>query len=65
MKRAFQMRTYEEYANQFIATNQRTGRMVAHSPSIRKLYEQLKRKSADLTKTVVEKIPARDVVYIY
>jgi hypothetical protein len=65
MKRAVQMRTYVEYANQFIATNQRTGRVVAHSPSIRKLYEQLKRKRADLTKTVVEKIPPHDVVCIY
>lgn len=65
MKRAVQMRTYEEYANQFIATNQRTGRVVAHSRSIRKLYEQLKRKGADLTKTVVEKIPPRNAVCIY
>ena len=29
------------------------------------LYEQLKRKGADLTKTVVEKILPRDVVSIY
>jgi hypothetical protein len=65
MKRVVQMRTYEEYTNQFIATNQRTGRVVAHSPSIRKLYGQLKRKRADLTKTVVEKIPPRDAVCIY
>lgn len=65
MKRAVQLRTYVEYANQFIATNQRTGRVVAHSPSIRKLYEQLKRKWADLTKTLVEKIPPRDAVCIY
>jgi hypothetical protein len=59
------MRTYAEYANQFIATNQRTGRVVAHSPFIRKLYGQLKRKRADLTKTIVEKIPPRDAVCIH
>jgi len=65
MKRAIEMRTYAEYANEFVATNGRTGRVVAHSRSIRKLYEQLKRKRADLTKTIVEKIPPRNAVCIY
>jgi len=65
VKRAAQTRTYARYADEFIATDRRTGRVVAHSLSVRKLYEQLKRKGTDLTKTIVEKIPPRNVVCIY
>ena len=65
MKQADQLRLYEKYPGEFVATARRTGRPVAHAPSIRRLYAVSKRKRIDLTQTVVEKTPPKDSVAIY
>jgi hypothetical protein len=56
---------YQNYADEYVATNRDSGRMVAHSPSIRKLVAVLKRKGINLSQIIVEKVPPKDTVVIY
>ena len=65
VKQRAEERTYTEYADEFIATDRKTGRVLAHSPSIRRLHEQLRRKQIDFSRMIVEKIPPKGVVCIY
>jgi hypothetical protein len=60
-----QMRTYAEYADEFIATDRKTGRVLAHSRSIRKLNELLMRRHIEFSRMIVEKIPPKGVLCIY
>ena len=65
MKQADPFRLYERYPDQYVATLERSGKPVAHSKSMRKLYAALRRKRIDPAKTIVEKVPPKDAVVIY
>ncbi len=65
MKRADPFRLYERYPDQYVATLEKSGRPVAHSRSLRKLYASLKRRRIDPNETIVEKVPPKDAVVIY
>ena len=65
MKRAAQFRLCDKYPGEFVATERKSGRPVAHAPSLRRLFSVLKRKRIDPTLTILEKTPPKDVVVIY
>jgi len=65
MKQTDPFRLYERYPDQFVATLGRSGRPVAHSRSLRRLYASLRRRRIDPAKTIVEKVPPKDTVVIY
>ncbi|MBI4663741.1 MAG: hypothetical protein HY735_33485 [Verrucomicrobia bacterium] len=65
MKRSDPFRIYERYPDQFVATFGKSGRPVAHSNSLRKLYASLKRQGIAPAETIVEKVPPKDAVVIY
>jgi hypothetical protein len=65
MKQVNQFRLCDKYPGEFVATARKSGRLVAHARSLRRLYGVLNRKRIDPTQTIVEKTPPKDAVVIY
>ena len=65
MKRVHHDWVFEKYPNEYVLTGFGSGRLVAHSASIRKLLAEAKRRRIDLTKTLLQRTPPDDAVCIY
>jgi len=55
----------QEYHDEFVVTNRKTGRLITHSRSIRKVLTEIRRRGLDPSKTILEKFGPKDAVLIY
>jgi hypothetical protein len=59
------LRLQEKYPDEYVVTNRKTGRLIAHSRSIRKVLGEIRRRGIDPSKTILEKFGPKDAVLIY
>jgi hypothetical protein len=59
------IRLQKKYPDEFVVTNRKTGRLITHSRSIRKVLAEIRRRGIDPSKTILERFGPRDAVAIY
>jgi len=62
---AYYLRLQQKYPDEFVVTNRKTGRLIAHSRSIRKVLAEIRRRGIDPSRTILEKFGPKDAVLIY
>ncbi|HTS16215.1 MAG TPA: hypothetical protein VMP11_01450 [Verrucomicrobiae bacterium] len=55
----------KKYPDEFVVTDRRSGKLIAHSRSIRKVLAEIRRRGIDPSKTILERFGPRDAVAIY
>ena len=53
-----------KYPDEFVVTNRKSGKLIAHSRSIRKVLAEIRRRGIDPSKTILAIYP-RDAAAIY
>ena len=65
MNENYYLRLQREYPGEFVLTDRKSGRLLAHSRSIRRVLAEIRRRGIDPSKTILEKFGPKDAVLIY
>ena len=55
----------KKYPDEFIVTYRKSGKLIAHSRSIRKVLAEIRRRGIDPSKTILERFGPKDAAVIY
>ena len=65
MSSEYYIKLQKKYPDEFVVTDRKSGKLIAHSRSIRKVLAEIRRRGIDPSKTILERFGPRDAVVIY
>lgn len=65
MSGGYYVQLQKRYPDEFVVTYRKSGKLIAHSRSIRKVLAEIRRRGIDPSKTILERFGPRDAAVIY